>query len=392
VVGAPAKGDLDEGAAYVLQVPRNEPPVAHAQELTLPEDTSLGLTLTGTHPKGGTLAFTLVQSPVHGTLSGHPPELVYTPNPNFFGSDSLTFTVNDGVLDSAPAVVTLRVSPINDPPTLTGIADLTLPADSGPTTIPFSVADIDDDAASLVVGAVASEPALFPEGSVVVAGTGAQRTVTLQPAAGASGSAVILLAVADAFETATTQFTVTVVPPPRQNQPPVAVARATPDPVISINGRDGLVHLNGGKSEDPDGDELSYRWFVDDQAAPVLESAAGVVTLPLGMHTVRLEVSDGQSQSVASLRVQVISVTQAVQKLAGEVRRAELSRGRRTALLAILSGASRSFDRQHNDAGVRQLRLFQMMVNAREGHPIDRETAARLTRLAQRIIDAVNGR
>jgi hypothetical protein len=33
-----------------------------------------------------------------------------------------------------------------------------------------------------------------------------------------------------------------------------------------------------------------------------------------------------------------------------------------------------------------------MMVNAREGHPIDRETAARLTRLAQRIIDAVNGR
>jgi hypothetical protein len=44
-----------------------------------------------------------VTSPAHGTLSGTAPNVTYTPAANYNGSDSFTFKVNDGALDSTPA-------------------------------------------------------------------------------------------------------------------------------------------------------------------------------------------------------------------------------------------------------------------------------------------------
>ena len=47
--------------------------------------------------------------PMHGTLSGTAPDLTYTPDAGFVGTDSFSFAVNDGSLDSAPATVTIDV-------------------------------------------------------------------------------------------------------------------------------------------------------------------------------------------------------------------------------------------------------------------------------------------
>ena len=41
---------------------------------------------------------------------------VYTPNPNFFGTDTFTYRANDGALDSNVATVTITVTPVNDAP------------------------------------------------------------------------------------------------------------------------------------------------------------------------------------------------------------------------------------------------------------------------------------
>ena len=62
------------------------------------------------------MAYNVVIGPANGILSGVPPSLTYTPNPDFNGSDSFTFKVNDGAVDSAPPTVSLTVTPVNDPP------------------------------------------------------------------------------------------------------------------------------------------------------------------------------------------------------------------------------------------------------------------------------------
>lgn len=61
------------------------------------------------------------QTPSHGTveitLDG---KLRYVPNPNWFGEDSFTYQLTDGALASGAATVrvSIRVSPVNDAPTL----------------------------------------------------------------------------------------------------------------------------------------------------------------------------------------------------------------------------------------------------------------------------------
>jgi hypothetical protein len=95
----------------------NRLPVANPQSLTLDEDASVNVTLTGMDPDGDALTFAVVMPPAHGTLSGTPPNLVYRPTTNYFGTDSLRFRVNDGHINSATATVTISILPINDAPT-----------------------------------------------------------------------------------------------------------------------------------------------------------------------------------------------------------------------------------------------------------------------------------
>src|SRR5207244_2326145 len=53
-------------------------------------------------------------SPAHGILSGTAPNLTYTPAANYTGADSFTFTVNDGLIDSAPATVSLAINTVTN--------------------------------------------------------------------------------------------------------------------------------------------------------------------------------------------------------------------------------------------------------------------------------------
>jgi uncharacterized repeat protein (TIGR01451 family) len=87
----------------------NSPPVAIAQTITTTENTPKTVTLTGNDADGDSLTFTLVDLPTHGALSGTLPLLTYTPNGYYSGSDSFTFTVNDGTVDSSTATVQITV-------------------------------------------------------------------------------------------------------------------------------------------------------------------------------------------------------------------------------------------------------------------------------------------
>ncbi len=94
----------------------NNPPSADSQSVVTDEDMAVGVTLSGSDPEGSPLTYTIVTQPLHGSLSGTAPDLTYTPDANFNGSDSFTFKVNDGTVDSNTATVTITVTPVNDAP------------------------------------------------------------------------------------------------------------------------------------------------------------------------------------------------------------------------------------------------------------------------------------
>ncbi|WP_309894624.1 Ig-like domain-containing protein [Archangium sp.] len=99
--------------------PINDAPLAVAQNVSTDEDTALAITLTGIDVDGDSLSYTVVQAPTRGTLTGTAPNLTYTPSANYNGSDTFTFRVNDGQVDSAVVSVNLTVRPVNDAPVAT---------------------------------------------------------------------------------------------------------------------------------------------------------------------------------------------------------------------------------------------------------------------------------
>lgn len=94
----------------VLDVP---PPVAEDQEIRTDEDTSASVLLAAS---GDPERFDVVTGPAHGRLSGDAPDLVYTPDADYHGSDSFTYTASNGAGTSTPATVTITVVGVNDAP------------------------------------------------------------------------------------------------------------------------------------------------------------------------------------------------------------------------------------------------------------------------------------
>ncbi len=88
----------------------NTAPSASAQNKTLKENsTNTAITLSASDADEDTLTYSLVAQPSHGTLSGTAPNLKYTPSSGYSGTDSFTFKVNDGKVDSNTAIVSITV-------------------------------------------------------------------------------------------------------------------------------------------------------------------------------------------------------------------------------------------------------------------------------------------
>src|SRR5438046_6038491 len=115
----------------------NDAPVANNQSVTTPEDTSTNLVLSGSDVEGP-VTFAILSGPTNGVLSllnTNTGAVTYTPNTNYNGADSFTFTVSDRSL-LATGTVSIAVTPVNDAPVATD--DSCRPAENTTTNLPLS--------------------------------------------------------------------------------------------------------------------------------------------------------------------------------------------------------------------------------------------------------------
>jgi autotransporter-associated beta strand protein len=82
---------------------------AHAQSVTLIQNASQAITLMGSGVGLSPLTYSVITQPAHGILTGVSPNLTYTPEANYSGSDSFTFLVNNGFSNSSPASVSIGI-------------------------------------------------------------------------------------------------------------------------------------------------------------------------------------------------------------------------------------------------------------------------------------------
>jgi len=118
VTATDSAGGVDNHGIDLRVKVANRAPTANNQIVIMDEDTSGAIKLEGSDPDGNRLTYTVVSQPLNGRLSGSAPDLTYTPNPNFAGTDRFTFKANDGSKDSNIATVTITVRQVNDPPVL----------------------------------------------------------------------------------------------------------------------------------------------------------------------------------------------------------------------------------------------------------------------------------
>jgi hypothetical protein len=145
-------------------------------------------------------------APVSGSPGSRNVTLTPVANGNG-GPVSITLTASDGTL-TGTKTFTVTVTPVNDPPTISDIANKTLEPNTSTGALAFTVADIDGDT-PLTVSAKSSDTRVVPAAGIALGGAGANRTITVVPGANQGGSSIITVTVNDGHGgTASDTFTV----------------------------------------------------------------------------------------------------------------------------------------------------------------------------------------
>ncbi len=142
--------------------------------------------------------------------------LSFTPVASASGSTTITVTVNDG--GSSNNIVTRSFTvTVNQAPTISALANRSTSPGTPTPASSFVVNDTETPAANLTLVGTASNSALVPNASIVFGGSGANRTVTVTPLAGKTGTANITVTVSDGLATTSSSFQLTVKPTPPGN-------------------------------------------------------------------------------------------------------------------------------------------------------------------------------
>jgi Ca2+-binding RTX toxin-like protein len=184
--------------------------------------------------------------------------LTYTPAPNANGTATVTLRIKDnggtdngGVDAGAAQSFTITVNAVNDAPTISVAPGGLFPTDTS-ARLNLVVADVDNSAASLALGAASSNTLLVPNGNIAFGGADVSRTATIAIADKLTGTSIITLTVSDGQISSTITVTVQV----GGNGSDALTGTDGTDILFGQNGNDtlfgsgGIDLLSGGKGDD----------------------------------------------------------------------------------------------------------------------------------------------
>jgi hypothetical protein len=313
--------------------------------------------------------------------------LRFNPRADAYGIANVTATLSDDQgASSAPATFTITVTPVNDCPRASTLVLTTTEDPAALLDIPISDPDGDP------LGFAVTDPG---HGTFFSLGSYPNFTLAYYPAPNFCGLDSFTVMASDGPCEISMTFTVQIA---CQNDPPNPAIRIDPvvelpggldQFVISLNNSNAAVVLNGLASSDPDGDTLSFDWFLDGAATPFVSGAVAFAELEVGLHQITLLVNDGHGGTAsATIDVAVVTAGEAVEMLVAQIENATINRPTKRPLIATLKSAAAAFDRGQPQTGANILRAFENKVRA-QIQKSDPALAGRLLRIAEGLIDAV---
>ena len=149
-----------------------------------------------------------------------------TPTANAYGNLTITISVTDGAL-TATSIVNLTVNPVNDPPDITDISDISINEDAVSNSISFTISDIDNN--ELEITADSSNSNLISINNIVFSSSNSMTintntydvklldnmalvNICITPTKDSSGTSSITVNVNDGTASISKSFTITVNP------------------------------------------------------------------------------------------------------------------------------------------------------------------------------------
>lgn len=176
----------------------NSAPVAADVTGSGNEDSAVSVTLSASDANSDALTYSVVAQPSNGTVAVSGATVTYTPTADFFGSDSFTYTANDGMVDSNTATASVTVAAVNDAPSFTAGADQSVDQDLGAQTVAgwataMSTGPANESSQAISFEVTAANTALFSAGPAVAP----DGTLSFTTAAGATGTSNVTVVAVD---------------------------------------------------------------------------------------------------------------------------------------------------------------------------------------------------
>ena len=103
--------DSDNIGTVTISInPINDEPISNAMSVTMNEDESTQITLDGYDGDGDALTYSLRSDPQNGSVSLDGAIATYTPNADYYGTDSFNYSVNDGTSESNTSAVNITIN------------------------------------------------------------------------------------------------------------------------------------------------------------------------------------------------------------------------------------------------------------------------------------------